>query len=143
MVLLEYMLEAGGFAPEYAHDDDACFDLRSPVEFILFPGQRKTIPLNIRFFVERGFYLAIFPRSGLARDAGISIVNTPGTIDAGYTGITGVTFINTDQSVPKIFRRGDKVCQGMIKKKEDVELVQVYEKPVTVRGDGGFGSTGQ
>lgn len=141
MLILKFMLDEGGYAPEYAHKDDAGMDLRTPESFILYQNERKIIDLKIYFFIEPGFYLAIVPKSGLAAK-GLSIVNTPGTIDAGYTGSVKVILINLGEK-PIEFEAGDKVCQAILKKKEDVELIQVFEKPVTERGDKGFGSTGR
>lgn len=141
MSTLQYMLEAGAFAPEYAHEEDAGMDLKTPVNIAIMPEEWVTLDLKIRFFVECGFYLAIVPKSGLASRKGLSIVNSPGIVDAGYTGTTHVILINHSAKVIE-FSRGDKVCQAILKKKEPVELVQVFEKPVTARQDGGLGSTG-
>lgn len=141
MTVLKYMLDAGAFAPEYAHEEDAGMDLRTPTNVAIMPGLWITLDLKIHFFVDPGFYLAIVPKSGLASRKGLSIVNTPATIDAGYTGNVQVILINNSKQVIE-FVKGDKVCQAILKKKESVELVQVFEKPVTERQDGGFGSTG-
>ena len=141
MTILNFMLDEGGYAPKYAHKDDAGMDLRTPESFILYKNERKIIDLKIHFFIEPGFYLAIVPRSSLAAK-GLSIVNSPGTIDAGYTGSVKVILINLSDEILE-FEAGDKVCQAILKKKEDVELIQVFEKPVTERGDKGFGSTGR
>jgi dUTP pyrophosphatase len=140
--ILNFMLDEGGYAPEYAHKDDAGMDLRTPESFILYQNERKIIDLKIHFFIEPGFYLAIVPKSGLAAKKGLSIVNTPGTIDAGYTDSVKVILINLGEKTIE-FEAGDKVCQAILKKKEDVELIQVFEKPVTERGDNGFGSSGK
>ena len=140
-MILQYMIDEGGYAPEYAHRDDAGMDLRTPESFTLYQNERKVIDLKVHFFVESGFYLAIVPKSGLAAKKGLSIVNTPGTVDAGYTDSVKVILINLGGKTIE-FEAGNKVCQAILKKKEDVELMQVYEKPVTERGDGGLGSTG-
>ena len=142
MTVLNFMLDEGGYAPEYAHKDDAGMDLRTPESFILYQNERKVVDLKVHFFIEPGFYLAIVPKSGLAAKKGLSIVNTPGTVDAGYTDSVKVILINLGGKTIE-FEKGDKVCQAILKKKEDVELMQVYEVPVTERGNGGFGSTGK
>jgi dUTP pyrophosphatase len=116
MTILNYMLEAGAFAPEYAHEDDAGMDLRTPYNALIMPGIWITLDLKVHFFVDPGFYLALVPKSGLAARKGLSIVNTPGTVDAGYTDTVKVILINNGKQ-PIEFTVGDKVCQAILKKK--------------------------
>lgn len=141
MTILKYMLDEEGIPPKYAHMNDAGMDLCTPNAFCIKSGERVVIDTKIHFFIDPGFYLAIVPKSGLAAKFGITLVNTPGTIDADYTDTIKVILLNTGKEV-KHFEKGNMICQAILKKKKEVELVQVYEKPVTERQDGGLGSTG-
>lgn len=127
--------------PVQANQDDAGYDLKSRVDVELFPGERNTIPTGICLGLPSGWEAQIRPRSGLAAKMGLTILNTPGTIDAGYRGEIGVILYNTGQE-PYEIRRGDRIAQMVFKRIPNVELVQVTELGATNRGSGGFGSTG-
>jgi dUTP pyrophosphatase len=136
------MLDADMPAPEYAHEGDAGCDLRSRIDQIIPPGERALIPSGAAIAIPDGYAGFVQPRSGLALKHGISIVNTPGLIDSKYRGEIGVIIINTDTSAPFEIRRGDKIAQLVIQRVEQVTFNVVDELDDTVRGAGGFGSTG-
>lgn len=128
--------------PTRAHTGDAGCDLRStsePVE--LSPGQRMMFSTGVAVAIPEGYAGFILPRSGLAAKQGISVINTPGLIDSGYRGEIKVALINHgDGSV--LISRGDRIAQLVVMPVPEVEFVRVAELDQTVRGDGGFGSTG-
>ncbi|HEY5531829.1 MAG TPA: dUTP diphosphatase [Candidatus Anoxymicrobiaceae bacterium] len=128
--------------PEYAHDGDAGCDLRSMCDVELRPGERALVPTGIAMSIPEGYAGFVQPRSGLAAKHGISIVNTPGLIDSHYRGEIKVILINTDAEASFEVKRGDKVCQLVFQKVEQARFVEVDELDETVRGAGGFGSTG-
>ena len=136
------MLDEGLEAPSYAHPGDAGADLRSRIDFTLEPGERKLIPTGVALALPHGYAAFVHPRSGLATKHGISIVNAPGTVDAGYRGEISVTLINTDTTEAVSLRRGDRIAQLVIQRVETAGFVVVDELPDSVRGVGGFGSTG-
>ncbi|MFC1769267.1 dUTP diphosphatase [Nanoarchaeota archaeon] len=127
--------------PSYAHDGDAGLDLYSAEDYILKPLERKVISTGIKIALPPGYEAQIRPKSGLAAKHGISIVNTPGTIDAGYRGIVGVIAINLGQDDFKI-EKNMKIAQMVINKFEIVDIEEVDDLDDTTRGEGGFGSTG-
>ena len=137
------LLDDGLTAPRYRHEGDAGFDLPSRVDFVLEPGERAIIPTGIALAVPRGFAGFVLPRSGLASRHGISLVNSPGLIDAGYRGEIAVVVINTDKREPFHIKRGDRIAQLVIQRIEEATLVQVDQLDETSRGAGGFGSTGK
>jgi len=129
--------------PEYAHAGDAGLDLYSSINCELRPFERKKIPAGIKISIPQGYAGFIQPRSGLAAKNGISIVNTPGLIDSGYRGEICAILINLDpENVFKV-KKGDKICQLVIQKVEEVKLEIVEDLGETSRGEGGFGSTGK
>lgn len=128
--------------PAYAHPGDAGADLRTRVDFELKPGERALVPTGVSLALPAGYAAFVHPRSGLAAKHGITVVNAPGTVDAGYRGEIAVTLLNTDASTPMSFRRGDRIAQLVIQKVEHATFVTVDELPDSVRGAGGFGSTG-
>ncbi|GAB3540131.1 hypothetical protein GCM10027403_29380 [Arthrobacter tecti] len=136
------MLDDGLEPPAYAHHDDAGADLRSRIDFELGPGERALIPTGVAIALPAGYAAFVHPRSGLAAKHGITVVNAPGTVDAGYRGEIAVTLLNTDTSHALAFRRGDRIAQLVIQKVEYAHFVAVDELPESVRGAGGFGSTG-
>nr|WP_281405740.1 dUTP diphosphatase [Arthrobacter yangruifuii] len=136
------MLDDGLEPPSYAQPGDAGADLRSRIDFTLAPGERRLIPTGVSLALPFGYAAFVHPRSGLAAKHGISIVNAPGTVDAGYRGEISVTLINTDTTQPVTLRRGDRIAQLVIQRVETAEFVPVDELPDSVRGAGGFGSTG-
>lgn len=136
------MLDDGLTAPAYAHPGDAGADLCTRIDFELEPGERALVPTGVSLALPTGYAAFVHPRSGLAAKHGVTVVNAPGTVDAGYRGEISVTLLNTDASRPVTFRRGDRIAQLVIQKVEYVTFVAVEELPDSVRGAGGFGSTG-
>ena len=136
------MLDPGLEAPSYAHPGDAGADLRAREDVVLQPGERKLVPTGVAISLPYGYVALIHPRSGLATKHGLTIVNAPGTVDAGYRGEISVTLLNTDASQPIELRRGDRIAQMVIQRVEHAQFVPVTELSESVRGTGGFGSTG-
>jgi len=136
------MLDAGLEVPSYAHPGDAGADLRAREDVTLAPGERKLVPTGVSIGMPNGYVALIHPRSGLATKHGLTVVNAPGTVDAGYRGEIAVTLLNTDLVHPIELKRGDRIAQMVIQRVEYAGFVQVDELSETVRGEGGFGSTG-
>jgi dUTP pyrophosphatase len=136
------MLDAGLEAPSYAHPGDAGADLRAREDVLLQPGERKLVPTGVAIALPEGFVALIHPRSGLATKHGLTIVNAPGTVDAGYRGEIAVTLLNTDATEPIELHRGDRIAQMVIQRVEYAQFIPVNDLSVSVRGTGGFGSTG-
>ena len=136
------MLDPALEAPSYAHPGDAGADLRAREDVVLMPGERKLVPTGVAIALPYGFVALIHPRSGLATKHGLTIVNAPGTVDAGYRGEISVTLLNTDSSQPIELRRGDRIAQMVIQRVEHAQFIPVSELNGSVRGTGGFGSTG-
>jgi dUTP pyrophosphatase len=128
--------------PGYAHPDDAGADLLSRVDVTLAPGERRTVPTGVAVALPAGYAAFVHPRSGLAARHGLTLVNAPGTVDAGYRGEIQVTLLNTDSAAPVSLRRGDRIAQLVVQRVERVTFVEVDQLPESVRGTGGFGSTG-
>lgn len=129
--------------PSYAHPGDAGADLRTTVDVELAPGERVLVPTGIAIALPDGYVALVHPRSGLAARHGLSIVNTPGTIDAGYRGEIKVTLLNTDTKNAVRLSRGDRIAQLVIQRVERARFHEVERLPGSVRGDNGFGSTGR
>ncbi|UIK90449.2 dUTP diphosphatase [Arthrobacter polaris] len=136
------MLDAGIEPPSYAHPGDAGADLRSRIDIVLAPGERALVPTGVSIALPFGFVALIHPRSGLATKYGLTIVNSPGTVDAGYRGELLVTLLNTDSKHSISLSRGDRIAQMVIQRVETAHFIVVDELPDSVRGTGGFGSTG-
>ncbi|HET6651574.1 MAG TPA: dUTP diphosphatase [Nocardioides sp.] len=128
--------------PSYAHPGDAGADLTTTVDVRLEPGERAMVPTGISVALPEGYVALVHPRSGLAARFGVSIVNTPGTVDAGYRGEVKVMLINLDPTSPVELRRGDRIAQLVIQQVEHARFIEVDRLPESVRGDGGYGSTG-
>lgn len=128
--------------PSYAHDDDAGLDLRARIDLVLDPGQRALVPTGVAVAIPRGYAGFVHPRSGLAARHGLTIVNAPGTIDAGYRGEICVNLLNTDSVAPITISRGDRIAQLILQRVSRAELREVGSLDGTVRGAGGHGSTG-
>ncbi|HEY0949178.1 dUTP diphosphatase [Nocardioides sp.] len=128
--------------PAYAHPGDAGADLLTTVDVTLAPGERAMVPTGIALAMPEGYAAFVHPRSGLAARHGLSIVNTPGTIDAGYRGEIKVMLVNHDPREPIELRRGDRIAQLVVQRVERVRFAEVGELPGSVRGAGGYGSTG-
>jgi dUTP pyrophosphatase len=135
-------LDPGIPLPAYAQPGDAGADLRSAVDIRLAPGERAMVPTGIAIALPDGHAAFVHPRSGLAIKHGLSMVNTPGTIDAGYRGEISVLLINHDPSEPIDIKRGDRIAQLIIQRVEHVAFIEAAELPDSSRGSGGFGSTG-
>jgi dUTP pyrophosphatase len=128
--------------PSYAHPGDAGADLHTTVDVDLAPGERALVPTGISIALPDGYVALVHPRSGLAARHGLSIVNTPGTIDAGYRGEVKVLLINHDPVESVTLRRGDRIAQLVVQRFERARFVEVGVLPESIRGDGGYGSTG-
>ncbi|WP_017610512.1 dUTP diphosphatase [Nocardiopsis xinjiangensis] len=137
-----HRIDPGLPLPEYAHDGDAGADLRTTVGAVLEPGERTTLPTGLAIALPQGYAAFVHPRSGLAARHGVTVVNAPGTVDAGYRGEIRVTLLNTDAHVPVKFERGDRIAQLVVQRVERAEFVEAAALPDTDRGAGGFGSTG-
>lgn len=129
-------------APAYAHDGDAGADLMARTDVTLDPGRRALVPTGIALALPAGYAGFVHPRSGLAARHGISIVNAPGTIDAGYRGEILVNLVNLDPETAFEVRRGDRIAQLVVQRVERARFVEVDSLDATVRGDTGHGSTG-
>ena len=125
-----------------AHPEDAGADLYAAADLTLEPGQRALVPTGVAIALPVGTVGLIHPRSGLAAKHGLSIVNTPGTIDAGYRGELKVCLINTDRNEPIRITRGMRIAQLVVQRVELVEFTEVDQLDDTARGRGGYGSTG-
>lgn len=128
--------------PAYSHPGDAGADLSARVDVTLAPGERALVPTGIALALPEGYAGFVHPRSGLAARHGVSIVNAPGTIDAGYRGEIQVVLVNHDPSRTVTLRRGDRIAQLIVQPVERVELVPVPELPPSSRNLGSYGSTG-
>ncbi len=129
-------------APSYARPGDAGADLVTTSDVRLAPGERAVVGTGVAVAVPDGYAGFVHPRSGLAARTGLSIVNSPGTIDAGYRGEIRVCVINLDPAEPVELRRGDRIAQLVVQKVEHAEFVEVDRLETTERGVGGYGSTG-
>jgi dUTP pyrophosphatase len=128
--------------PTYSHPGDAGADLVARTDVTLAPGARATIATGIAIALPDGYAAFVHPRSGLAARHGVTIVNGPGTVDAGYRGEVKVTLINTDATEPVEIRRGDRIAQLVVQRVERAEFVEVERLPGSDRGVRGHGSTG-
>ncbi|WP_104431220.1 dUTP diphosphatase [Kineococcus xinjiangensis] len=128
--------------PSYAHPGDAGADLTTRVDVTLGPGQRVTVPTGVALALPEGFAGFVVPRSGLAARLGVTTLNAPGTVDAGYRGEIRVTLLNTDRERSVELRAGDRIAQLVVQRVERVRFVEVARLPESERGTGGHGSTG-
>ncbi len=128
--------------PKKAHHDDAAYDLRSKEDITLELNKTVLVPTGMCIELPVGYEAQIRPRSGLSFKHSLLVVNSPGTIDAGYRGEVCIIMMNAGQEKFEI-KRGDRVAQMVINKLPDVELISVDELSDTARGAGGFGSTGK
>ncbi|MBA2549924.1 MAG: dUTP diphosphatase [Nocardioidaceae bacterium] len=135
-------LDTGVPLPAYAHPGDAGADLVSTVDVRLAPGERALVPTGIAVALPVGYAAFVHPRSGLAARCGLSIVNTPGTIDAGYRGEISVLLVNLDPNIPITLHRGDRIAQLVVQAVEHADFSVVHALPDSARGAGGYGSTG-
>ncbi|MFT4289446.1 dUTP diphosphatase [Nocardioides sp.] len=128
--------------PAYAKPGDAGADLMTTVDLRLAPGERALVPTGVAIALPEGFVALVHPRSGLAARHGLSIVNTPGTVDAGYRGEIKVLLVNHDLTEPVELRRGDRIAQLVVQRVEQARFIEVTALPESARGAGGYGSTG-
>lgn len=136
------VLLAATYVPEYAHPGDAGADLRAAESVVLAPGERATVPTGVSIALPDGHVAFVVPRSGLAARHGITIVNSPGTVDAGYRGEIRVTLLNTDAAEPFTISVGDRIAQLIVMPVSRARFVPVESLPGSHRGESGFGSTG-
>ncbi len=132
----------GAEPPVYAHPGDAGADLVSTQDVTLEPGQRATVGTGVSIALPAGYVALVVPRSGLAAQHGITIVNTPGTVDAGYRGEIKVILLNTDAGQPYRIAAGDRIAQLLVLPVAHARFIPVDRLPGSQRGEGGFGSTG-
>ena len=132
---------ADEFMPTSGNPGDAGFDLRSTMQAVITPGERKLIPTGVSIALPAGYVGLVHPRSGLAVKYGVTVLNAPGTVDAGYRGEIAVTLINHGDGDFEI-AIGDRIAQIVFQKFEEPNFVRVTELPGSMRGTAGFGSTG-
>ena len=129
--------------PHYSKGGDAGADIVSRIDFELAPGERALVPTGISIAIPVGYVALVHPRSGLAIKHGVTMVNAPGTVDAGYRGELQVILINHDRQESVSFKRGDRIAQLVIQAVERAEFIEVASLPGSERATGGFGSTGR
>ena len=142
MTDLPVLIVTSGDVPRYAQPGDAGADIRSNVSIVIAPGERATVTTGMAIALPAGYVGLVHSRSGLAAKNGIMVLNSPGTIDAGYRGEIKVTLLNTDKSEPFEIKAGDRIAQLLVQQVEQAKFIQVDLLPDSNRGDGGFGSTG-
>jgi dUTP pyrophosphatase len=128
--------------PAYQTKEAAGFDLHATEDVVINPGERKLIGTGLAFEIEFGYEVQIRPRSGLAYKHGITVLNTPGTIDSDYRGEIKVLLINLGKEAFEI-KVGERIAQAVVAPIKQAEIVEVEELSDTTRGEGGFGSTGK
>ena len=129
--------------PNYAKGGDAGADIVSRIDITLKPGERALVPTGISIALPDGYAAFVHPRSGLAIKHGVTMVNAPGTVDAGFRGELQSIMINHDPHESITFKKGDRIAQLVIQKVERAEFIEVKDLPGSGRGTGGFGSTGR
>lgn len=129
--------------PSYAKGGDAGADIVSRIDITLQPGERALVPTGISIALPDGYVALVHPRSGLAIKHGVTMVNAPGTVDAGYRGELQCIMINHDPKEPITFHKGDRIAQLVIQKVERAQFIEVENLPGSGRGAAGFGSTGR
>lgn len=128
--------------PVYAHPGDAGADLHAREGVILAPGQRALVPTGVAIALPAGYVAFVHPRSGLAARHGITVVNAPGTVDAGYRGEILVNLLNTDTAQAFTIARGDRIAQLVVQQVSKAHFVEVGSLPGSQRGDNGHGASG-
>jgi dUTP pyrophosphatase len=129
--------------PAYAHPGDAGVDLVTTVDAEVPAGERVLLPTGIAIALPEGYAAFVHPRSGLAVKYGVSLVNAPGTVDAGYRGEIKVSLVNLDPRETVVLHRGDRIAQLVVQKVEHAVFHEVERLPGSDRGEGGFGSSGR
>jgi dUTP pyrophosphatase len=140
--VLVVRLDPGLPMPSYVLPGDAGFDICTTIDIALAPGERAVVPTGIALALPEGYAAFVHPRSGLAARHGLTIVNTPGTIDAGYRGEVRVCLLNTDAREAVELTRGDRIAQIVIQPVARAILHEAERLPGSHRGEGGYGSTG-
>jgi dUTP pyrophosphatase len=135
-------LDPGVPVPSYATPGDAGADLVTTTDVVIAPGERTVVGTGVAIALPDGFAAFVHPRSGLAARVGLSVVNTPGTIDSGYRGEIRICLINHDRREPIELRRGDRIAQLVVQRVEHAVFREVSELTDSQRGAGGYGSTG-
>ena len=135
-------LDPGMALPSYSHPGDAGADLATAEDVELGPGERVLVRTGLAIALPAGYAAFVHPRSGLAAKYGVTLVNAPGTVDAGYRGEIKVTLLNTDRDRAVRFNRGDRIAQLVIQRVERAVFHEAEVLPGSSRGDAGFGSTG-
>ena len=138
---LKMVVKDGIKTPSYAHPGDAGLDLRADCDAWLHPGQILNVPTGVRVAIPDGYVGDVRPRSGLATDFGVTVINAPGTVDSHYRGVIGVPLINLGKK-PFVISRGDRIAQLVIHQIAVCDVDVVDELDETERGEGGFGSSG-
>ncbi|MER5337295.1 dUTP diphosphatase [Micromonospora sp. NPDC002717] len=128
--------------PAYAHPGDAGADLVAAADVELPPGGRALVPTGVAIALPEGYVGLVHPRSGLAARLGVTVLNAPGTVDAGYRGEILVNLINHDREAPAKISRGDRIAQLVVQRVARADFQPVAELPTSRRGTGGHGSTG-
>ena len=128
--------------PSYAHPGDAGADLMAAADVEIPPGGRALVPTGIAIALPEGYVGLVHPRSGLAVRLGVTVLNAPGTVDAGYRGEILINLVNHDPETTAKIARGDRIAQLVVQRVERAQFHVVDELPGSVRGDGGHGSTG-
>lgn len=128
--------------PAYANEGDAGADLRAAHGDIIYPGERKLVMTGVKLALPNNVVALVHPRSGLALRQGLTVLNTPGTIDSNYRGEIGVILYNSDLHIPVTIEIGDRIAQLVFQEVLTVQFEQVDSLDATNRGDNGFGSTG-
>jgi dUTP pyrophosphatase len=128
--------------PAYAHDGDAGADLVAAQDVEIPPGARALVPTGVAIALPEGYVGLVHPRSGLANRLGVTVLNAPGTVDAGYRGEILVNLVNHDLANTAKISRGDRIAQLVLQRVERAHFLVVDELPGSVRGIGGHGSTG-
>ena len=142
LVVALQRLDAAAPLPRYAHDGDAGADLAIAEDCVLEPGERRLVRTGIAIAIPEGWVGLVHPRSGLAARHGLTIVNAPGTVDAGYRGEVMVCLLNTDTGHEVRLSRGDLIAQLVFQRVGQASFVLTEELPPSSRGAGGHGSTG-
>ncbi len=140
--LLVRRLDPGVPLPAYAHPGDAGADVCAAADVTLAPGERALVPTGLAIAVPDGWAVFVHPRSGLAVRHGIGMVNAPGTVDSGYRGEVKVLLVNHDPHETVTLHRGERIAQLVVQQVARALVTEVTELPDSVRGEGGFGSTG-
>jgi dUTP pyrophosphatase len=142
MILKIKKLNKDALIPSYKSEEASGFDLHSIEDIVIKPGERKLISTGLAFEIEKGYEIQIRPRSGLAYKHGITVLNSPGTIDSDYRGEIKVLLINLGDKDFEI-KKGDRIAQAVVAPVIQVEFLEVENLRETKRGSGGFGSTGK